>query len=497
MIERTKMKKTIIITAILAIIFTLSACGKSINLSSPELIRKEKVVDDIYNDRNNYAFVLGIEDNPWIVPKTRKETLFMINSDSGNELLIYPLRNGDDNLIYKTADKEIRVENAEYYGNSLSGDGTTFTYVKKDSETGENVLYIVKNDETKEIFRDFELCSVSLSTNGSTVGISLYSNVADYYTYGFSEKYIIENGETRKLNYGNNFNSKYGIIDSIIYRESPNYYEFNVDETQLYYSIVDSEEQATYLVIGDSKPIKIADFGARYNVYNKEIWGEPIDFTTGIWDSVSYDFGATERRFEEKYTLYSLDENMILRKFVDGVTLYTVVPDKKLCYYTKNDVLYRLDLTGNSNKPKRLADNVTYFECNGDTVFCINQHNTFYGDDNREEIIFSVDQNGNKQTITNNFDEYSVCGDEIYYLDDFSVYRSSGGAGELIGEIKIGFPETNISQIYMKKTDSGYVFVKFWEKGSDSVEYNWENGYYSEVYISKNGEGFVNIDTFK
>jgi hypothetical protein len=47
----------------------------------------------------------------------------------------------------------------------------------------------------------------------------------------------------------------------------------------------------------------------------------------------------------------------------------------------------------------------------------------------------------------------------------------------------------------MKKTDSGYVFVRFYENGSDSVEYNREYGYNSEIHISKDGSEFVEIET--
>jgi hypothetical protein len=173
------MKRATIITLILSVILTLSACGKPVTLSAPELKSKERLIDYIYNSRTDHAFILGIEENPWVVPKTPKEVIFLRKSLSGNELLIYPIPNGDDNLIYKTLEKEVRIENAEYFGSCLSDDGTTFTYAKKDSQTGENVLHLVKNDETKEIFRDFNLCTVNLSPSGSTVLISLYENAAD------------------------------------------------------------------------------------------------------------------------------------------------------------------------------------------------------------------------------------------------------------------------------------------------------------------------------
>jgi hypothetical protein len=149
------------------------------------------------------------------------------------------------------------------------------------------------------------------------------------------------------------------------------------------------------------------------------------------------------------------------------------------------DVLYRLDLSGNNNEPQKLATDVTMYECHGDTVFCINQQDRSYGDNNREEIIFSIDKNGNKQTITKDFDKYSVCGDEIYYLDGYAFYRSSGGAGELVGEIEIDFPETDISEIVFSKSNNGYLVVKI-----------WKNDETSECYVF-DGENFVNIEKLK
>jgi hypothetical protein len=501
-----KTKKAVIISLFIAVILSWSACGKTINLSSPELIRKDRIVEDIYNNKSDYALVLGIEENPWIVSKPLNDILFTTNSVNGNELLVYSNDKETDTgvLIYKTLEKEIRIENVDRYGCSLSADGKIFTYVIKDSETDENVLYVVKDNDTKELLRGFNYCLVSLSPNGSAIGISIFSNMGDIYFDRVLESYIVINNEIINLDYNvnflrisDNFEYIYYILNGKVYmqkgldrdsrkklfnfpHETSNYIAFNSDNTQAYYGVVDWRKESTYLLIDGGKPVKIAEVATRYNNYDYDNWGQPIDFSTGLWYSSEYDEGSV------KYTLYAFDENMKLREIAPAVMQYTVLPDKKLCYYTKDDVLYRLDLSGGEPKPEIIASNVVSFECDGDIVFCINKHNTNLGDDNREEIIFSVDQNGNEQTITKNFDAYSVCGDELYYLDDLSVYRSIGGVGELMGKIELSFPETNISEINMEATYSGYVIMKFWEKDSDS-----------ETYISKNGEEFVNIESLK
>jgi ABC-type Fe3+-hydroxamate transport system substrate-binding protein len=69
------MKKAIIITVFMLVTLALSACGNfsdsenPIVLTSPELNRKERFVDDISNEEDDFAVVLGMGEKPWIVPK--------------------------------------------------------------------------------------------------------------------------------------------------------------------------------------------------------------------------------------------------------------------------------------------------------------------------------------------------------------------------------------------------------------------------------------------
>jgi hypothetical protein len=523
-----KIKKMSILI-LLFVVLTVSACGKPIDssqsepigkesvtedtennetpicLSSPVLIKKDRVVEDIYNHSDDYAVVFGVGEKPWILPKERGESFLAYDSESGNELIVYSNKHeiGIGDFIYKTLENEIKIENADRHGYSLSADGTTFTYVKWDSRSFENVLYVVKNYETKELLRDEGFFEVYLPPDGGAIGINVSDRAIDLLRDSKTSCYVIMDDEITSLGYGkhilgisNNAEYLYFLENGTVYMQNglnadsrkkiyslPLHqdqlysYRFNADYSQLYFGIWDGYEHSTYLVINGGEPIKIANLEADYNMYDIDAWGQPIDFTTGLW------YGNADG---VKYTLYALDGNMKLQEIAPAVTEYTVLPDKKFCYYTKDDALYRLDLSGGEPNPIKIASDVPSFECDGDIVYCINKHESNLGDDNGEEIIFSVDQNGNKLSITEDFDAYSVCGDDLYYLDDLTVYRSNGGLGELVGNIELSFPETNISEINMEATYSGYIIVKFWEKDSDS-----------ETYISKNGEEFVNIESLK
>jgi hypothetical protein len=265
--------------------------------------REINVLDPFEKD---FAVILGISETPWIIPKKAGAFCRMMSDYGAEKMLLLAEENEQNILYYKTAETEIKIPGVSLYSHVLSHFGDVFAYVKKDGETGENVLYLRRGDDEKEVFRgvtDFN--EILLSPSGSAVGVTNYYGERSEHC----KSYLIIGDKTEALPDEAFF---WGIADDgkyIYYNENGNVYlqsgfdfenrkliakktsgfvvipEFNFDYSQAYFHAPNEDsDTATYIIKNGGEPIKIADEELHYK-YNNNVnyWIQVKDFTKGEW----------------------------------------------------------------------------------------------------------------------------------------------------------------------------------------------------------------------
>jgi hypothetical protein len=355
----------------------------------------------------DFAVVLGIGKTPWVIPKKAGSYCRMMSDYGAEKLVLLAEENEQNTLYYKTAETEIKIPGVNIYSHELSQIGDVFAYVKKDSETGENTLYLRHGNEEKEIFRGVtDINEVKLSPNGSAVGITNY--------YGerceHCKSYLIIGDKTEAFPDDAFF---WGIADNgkyVYYNENGNVYlqsgfdfenrklivkktsgfvvipEFNYDYSQAYfYTPNEDGDIATLIIKNGGEPIKIADEELHYK-YNENVnyWIQVKDFAIGEW--------------------LTADE----------------------------------------------------------------WHN--YCDSFPNDIVFSGS------------------GEILYKIEGRKIYHYSGDNREIICELETDLSDEEIYQSDIRKSRNGCIIATLWYDPINE---------FSEIFISKDGEEFVNIEMLK
>jgi hypothetical protein len=140
--------------------------------------------------------------------------------------------------------------------------------------------------------------------------------------------------------------------------------------------------------------------------------------------------------------------------------------------YAKGQSLYRVDTSGDK-KETELYNDVTEFAASADL-----KHIYFVTEDG--EICY-LKEKLKAETVTYDYDAYTVSGSDIYYIDGTEIYKGTKGRGKLLGEID--YNSRDIENIWLSVYDNGQIVISVYDD-----EWNITS------FVSKDGKTFFNTE---
>jgi hypothetical protein len=462
---------------VLAIIIILAA---TIAGGSGVYIERENIPTIAYGNESEQLALLGFGKEPWFIEKEKYDSPAIISSTNGLATLVL-VEDGSETVIYYVTNKTQEIIEADdIRGAVISDNGNAFVYYYGEN-SDEMTLALYRDGKTEVLSEDAIYGStIVISPNGSAVSWGEDYKDGEYKTMLAYSGKIEELGRSLSV-YGLADNGKYvyyqkgegvyvqkGVDEAnrvkIASSSSSSYTSavFNNDYSQVVVNTMDDDgDVRAYLSENGKESVKLAN-EALYPVYPNG-YNQVSDLTKAIYYSGYWEY----------YDIYGLDKDLQPYEIVSGVETYQLSADGKELLFTEYDDLYKIKTAQKNKGPEKLYSDVAQIAASRDlkTVYFVTED---------DELYYLKGEN-KAETVSYDYDDYAVLGNDIYYIYESEVFKATRGKGKLIGEID--FDESDIDEAYIYAYDYGSIVISIYDDGYDRID-----------FVSSDGKTFINTD---